>query len=196
MFVCWGAIMIDVYEKCPVFEDSSYTLRLVTTVDCLDLLKVYSDVKSVPLFNSDNCGGDDFYYTTENRMTEAIKYWLWEYSRQGFVRWSIVDNHKKEVIGTIELFHRAANDYFTNCGLLRLDLRSDYELSAEIIKILTLIRVPTFELFDCDKIATKANPEAVERIKALNEIGFNLSDEKLIGHDGTEYENYYVMYNQ
>ncbi len=188
--------MIDVYEKCPVFEDSSYTLRMVTPDDCLDLLKVYSDVKSVPLFNSDNCGGDDFYYTTENRMIEAIKYWLWEYSRQGFVRWSIIDNQKKETIGTIELFHRDANDYFTNCGLLRLDLRSDYELYAEIIKILTLIIVPTFELFDCDKIATKAKPEAVERIKALDELGFSLSYEKLIGHNRTEYENYYVLYNQ
>lgn len=194
MFVCRGVIMIDVYKKCPIFEDSSYTLRMVNPDDCLDLLKVYSDMKSVPLFNSDNCGGDDFYYTTESRMTEAIKYWLWEYSRQGFVRWSIVDNHKKEVIGTIELFHRAANDYFTNCGLLRLDLRSDYELSPEIMKILTLIIAPTFELFDCDKIATKANPEAKERRKALGELGFSLSDEKLIGHDGTEYINYFVLH--
>ena len=194
MFVCWGAIMINVYKKCPVFEDLSYRLRMINPDDCLDLLKVYSDVKSVPLFNSDNCGGDNFYYTTENRMMEAIKYWLLEYSRQGFVRWSIVDNRKKEVIGTIELFHRDANDYFTNCGLLRLDLRSDYELSAEIIKILTLIIAPTFELFDCGKIATKANTEAVDRIRALNDLGFYLSDEKLIGHDGTEYINYFVLH--
>lgn len=177
-----------------LFRDS--TLSLVTCDDCLDLLKVYSDVKSVPLFNSDNCGGDDFYYTTENRMMEAIKYWLWEYSRQGFVRWSIVDNPKKEVVGTIELFYRDANDYSTNCGLLRLDLRSDYELSAEIIKILTLIIAPTFELFDCDKIATKANPESIERTRALNALEFNLSDEKLIGHDGTEYKNYYVLHKE
>lgn len=186
--------MIDVYNNCPVFEDSSYTLRMVNPDDCLDLLKVYSDVKSVPLFNSDNCGGDDFYYTTENRMTEAIKYWLWEYSRKGFVRWSIVDNCKKEVIGTIELFHREANDYYTNCGLLRLDLRSDYEFSAETIKILTLIIAPTYELFDCDKIATKAIPEATERRNALGELGFSLSNEKLIGHDGTEYINYFVLH--
>lgn len=196
MFACRGAIMIDVYKKCPVFEDSRYTLRMVTADDCLDLLKVYSDVKSVPLFNNDNCGGDDFYYTTENRMMEAIKYWLWEYSRQGFVRWSIVNNYKKEVIGTIELFHRDANDYYTNCGLLRLDLRSDYEISTEIIKILTLILAASFELFDCDKIATKANPEAMERIRALNELGFNLSNEKLIGHDDTEYINYYVLHKE
>ncbi len=188
--------MIDVYEKCPVFEDSSYTLRMVTTDDCLDLLNVYSDVKAVPFFNSDNCGGDDFYYTTENRMMEAIKYWLWEYGRQGFVRWSVIDNHKKETIGTIELFHRDSDDYFTTCGLLRLDLRSDYELSAEIIKILRLILLPTFDLFECDKIATKANPEAIVRIGALNELGFNLSDEKLIGHDGSEYINYYVFHKK
>ena len=188
-----GAIMIDVYKKCPVFEDSSYTLRMVTTDDCLDLLKVYSDVKAVPLFNSDNCGGDDFYYTTESRMTEAIKYWLWEYGRQGFVRWAIVDNCKKEVIGTIELFHREANDYFTNCGLLRLDLRSDYENATDIQNILSLILEPSFELFDCDKIATKAIPEAKERIKALSNMGFVFLQEKLIGHDGTNYKDYFIF---
>ena len=33
-----------------------------------------------------------------------------------------------------------------------------------------------------------------ERIKALNELGFNLSDKKLIGHDGTKYKNYYVLH--
>ena len=36
--------------------------------DKADLLKVYSDEKSVPFFNSDNCGGDDFYYTTEKSV--------------------------------------------------------------------------------------------------------------------------------
>lgn len=194
MFLWRGIVMSNIYEICPQFENQKYLLRPVIEDDYTDLLKVYSDVKSVPLFNSDNCGGDDFYYTTESRMKEVINYWLWEYSRQGFVRWSIIDNRKKEVIGTIELFHRDANDYFTNCGLLRLDLRSDYELSTEIIKILTLIIAPTFELFDCDKIATKANSEAVERVSALNNLGFNLSDEKLIGHDGTEYINYFVLH--
>ena len=39
-----------------------------------------------------------------------------------------------EAIGTIELFHRDAADYFTDCGLLRLDIRSDYEMSDKIIK--------------------------------------------------------------
>lgn len=186
--------MSDVYEICPVFENLDYRLKMVTTDDHLDLLKVYSDMKSVPFFNSDNCYGDDFHYTTKQQMTSAIAFWIDKYEHKDFVRWSIVDNYAKEVIGTIELFHRDANDYFTNCGLLRLDLRSDYEVHSKILKILTLILNPTFDLFCCDKIATKAIPDAVERIKALNELGFKLSDEKLIGHDDTEYENYYVIY--
>ena len=183
--------MSNIYEICPQFENEKYLLRFVNEDDCRDLLKVYSDKKAVPFFNSDNCGGDDFYYTTESRMEEAIKYWLWEYERQGFVRWSIVDKNTNEAIGTIELFHRDSNDYFTNCGLLRLDLRNDYETAKEIENILSLILKPTFELFDCDKMATKAVPEAKERIKALSNMGFVLSKEKLIGHDGTEYFNYY-----
>lgn len=183
--------MSIIYEICPQFENEKYLLRLVNEDDCRDLLKVYSDKKAVPFFNSDNCAGDDFHYTTESRMEEAIKYWIWEYSRQGFVRWSIIDKDAIEAIGTIELFHRDSNDYFTNCGLLRLDLRSDYENATEIEKVLSLIIKPTFELFDCDKIATKAIPEAKERIKALSNMGFVLSKEKLIGHDGTEYFNYY-----
>lgn len=185
--------MEDVYEKCPVFENEKYKIRLVAGEDWLDLLKVYSDKMAVPFFNSDNCGGDDFYYTTEKRMKEAIDYWLFEYNRKGFVRWSIVDQFCGAAIGTIELFNRQANDYFTNCGVLRLDLRSGYEQADILRDILSLIVAPAFELFHCDKIATKAIPEAGERIKALERLGFRAAQEKLVGHDGTEYGSYYVL---
>ena len=79
---------------------------MVSQEDRLDLLKVYSDKEAVSFFNSDNCGGDDFYYTTENRMQQAIDYWLFEYNRRGFVRWTIISKETHEAIGTIELFHR------------------------------------------------------------------------------------------
>lgn len=185
--------MVDVYENCPEYENESYILRMVTKEDKEDLLKVYSDEKAVPLFNGDNCGGDDFYYTTENRMEQAIEYWLWEYNRRGFVRWTVISKATNEAIGTIELFHRDSADYFTNCGLLRLDIRSDYEISNEIIKILRLIIEPAYTLFHCDKIATKAIVSATERISALKNLGFKPSEEKLIGHDGTEYDSYFTL---
>lgn len=183
----------NVYKLCPSFENERFLLRLVDPGDCKDLLKVYSDENAVPFFNSDNCGGDDFYYTTGRRMREAIEYWLWEYGRKGFVRWTIIDNLNSQAIGTIELFNRKADDFFTDCGLLRLDLRSDYEEQNFIINILSLILSSTFEMFDCGKIATKAVPAATERIKSLKDIGFALSEEKLIGHDGKAYNNYFVI---
>lgn len=60
--------MDSVYVSCPKFENKRFNLRFISIDDCDGLLKVYSDEKAVPLFNSDNCGGDDFYYNTRERM--------------------------------------------------------------------------------------------------------------------------------
>ena len=184
---------MNIYKNCPTLENEKYILRPVSDRDSDDLLKVYSDVKSVPLFNSDNCHGDDFYYTTKERMKQALDFWKQAYDNGWFVRLSIVDKKLGEVIGTIEEFHRGGKDFFTNCGLLRLDLRSDYEKSAEIESILSLIAVPSFDLFGCGIVTTKAIPTATERISALTRLGFTLSCKPLIGHDGTEYYDYYVL---
>jgi len=181
----------DVYQDCPVFDDGNYCLRLVAEDDAEDLLKVYSDEKAVPFFNSDNCGGDDFHYTCLGKMREAVSYWLWEYERRGFVRWSIFSRKHEEVIGTIELFHRDAEDYFTDCGLLRLDLRSDYEKADVIKEILQQIGAPAFDMFSCRMLATKAVPK--ERIRALAALGYEESDHALIGHDGSQYKFYWVL---
>ncbi len=185
--------MLNPYQKCPVYENESYVLRLSAKDDAADLLKVYSDEKAVPLFNSDNCGGDDFHYTTLSRMEEAIEYWLWEYSREGFVRWSILSKAGNEAIGTIELFKRNAKDFFTDCGLLRLDLRSDFEKEDSIFEILNLIVPPAFELFECSMVATKIPPFATPRKSAAEKLGFTLSSEKLIGHGGEIYTDYYTL---
>jgi len=184
--------MADVYDHCPVMEHGRYLFRLVESKDCADLFKVYSDEKAVPLFNSDNCHGDDFHYTTIERMKQAIDFWLFSYEKRYFVRWSILDKRSGEAIGTIELFNRRAKDYFTDCGILRLDLRSDYEVQREIVSMLEWMLEPAYEWFACGMIATKAVPAAKERIAALEKLGFVYTKERLIGHDGTEYEDYFV----
>lgn len=185
--------MQDVYKKCPIYENEKYLFRLVEHQDCKDLLKVYSDEKAVPFFNSDNCNGDDFYYTTAERMQQAIDFWLKEYRKKYYVRWSVIDKTIHAAVGTIELFHRKAEDYFTDCGLLRLDLRSDYEQKDEIESILKLIMSFAFEDFQCNKVATKAIPLAAERIAALESTGFQATDEFLLGHDGTKYDSYFII---
>ena len=174
--------MMNVYEKCPVFENEKYLLRMVEQGDAADLLSVYSDEKSVPIFNSDNCNGDNFHYTTMERMKKQIGFWLMEYENRVYVRWTIIDKDIQSSIGTIECFHRDSNtDYFNNCGLLRLDLRSDYEHKEQILEILNLIIQPAFQLFDCRMIATKIVPTASERREAAVKLGFVVTEEKLIG---------------
>lgn len=184
--------MQDVYECCPVFEGERFLLRPVSLGDCAALLKVYSDERAVLLFNSDNCHGDDFHYTTMERMRIAIDFWLSSYKQRYFVRWSIVDQKSGEVIGTIELFNRRADDWFDNCGILRLDLRSDYERTEILREILALIIPKAYDLFGCDRLAAKAVSLAAERIAALEQMGFAACREKLIGHDGTVYGDYFV----
>ena len=187
--------MIDVYETPPVLENERYLIRFIRKEDCDDLLCVYSDEKAVPFFNSDNCNGDDFHYITKERMQQAIDFWLREYGMRYYVRFAICDKRKNNAaIGTLEIFNRQADDFFTDCGLLRLDLRSDYEQEEEIGNLLSLIVSPFFTLFSCSMIATKAIPAAKERISALKTFGFELSAEPLIGgHDGTVYGDYWIL---
>lgn len=78
--------MSDVYKSCPTFENNRFLLRFSQLDDASDLVSVYSDKNALPFFNSDNCHGDNFYYPTEERMREAIKFWLTSYSTKWFVR--------------------------------------------------------------------------------------------------------------
>lgn len=186
---------MNVYEHCPERSNERFLLRLVSESDREDLLKVYSDPASVPLFNSDNCHGDDFYYQTSERMAQAIEMWLWSYDNGWFVRWSIIDKGAEQAVGTIELFLRPSEDSYDGCGVLRLDLRSDYENEADITDILSLILPPAFGWFGCEAIITKAKPMAEKRIRALTQMGFVSSDEPLIGHDGTAYGDYWILHS-
>ena len=178
--------MTDIYKYRPESENRRYLLRIVREEDCADLLKVYSDEMAVPLFNSDNCNGDDFHYTTMERMKQAIEFWLFSLENRYFVRWTIIDKFVGEAIGTVELCGEKKR------GILRLDLRSDYEKRKIISELLGLCH----ELLDdFGIVVTKAVPQAAERIAALNKFGFEPYSEKIIGHDGTEYGDYYVLVN-
>ena len=186
--------MSDVYENCPAFENDKFLLRFSQLDDAEDLVSVYSDKNALPFFNSDNCHGDNFYYPNEDRMRQAIKFWLSSYSSKWFVRWTIIDKEKHEAIGTIEVFHRSANANFNHVGVLRLDLKSEYETSEEIFTIMNLIVPPTFDLFECEEIITKVPVYAVERIEAMKRVGFKMSTKLLVGTmDGYAYKDYWTI---
>ena len=109
----------DVYTECPILENDVITLRRTNMEDAEELLKCYSDEKAVPLFNSDNCHGDNFFYPTIEKMNQAIEFWEFSYKNKYFVRWTIILNSTNEKIGTIEMFNRDGEN-----GVLRIDLQS------------------------------------------------------------------------
>ena len=188
--------MKSVYEEVPVLENEKYLLRFVLKEDADDLLKIYSDKKSLPFFNSDNCHGDNFYYPTIERMNEAVKFWLDSYKSKWFVRWVIIEKDTNKIIGSIELFHREADDFFNHAGVLRLDLGSDYETTETIECVASLIVPAAYDLFDTDKIITKIPLYAVERKSAFEKLGFINSEEFLIGTiDKYAYKDYWERLN-
>ena len=182
--------MENVYDVCPQFENDRFLLRYVQKSDAEDLLKIYSDKNALPFFNSDNCDGDNFYYDTMEKILKAIDFWIYSYDNKWFVRWVIVDKITSEVIGTIELFQRVSYDDFNGNGLLRLDLRSDYERADKITDILSLIIPPAYDMFGCNEIASKVPNYAVEREEAFSSYGFTRIDSGLISKDGAVFYGY------
>ena len=183
---------MNVYEECPVIENECFLLRFTQENDCDELLKVYSDEKAVPLFNSDNCHGDDFHYRTRERMAQAIAFWMFSYKERYFVRWSIIDRKTGEAVGTIELFRRESDGSLPLTALLRLDLRSDYERTDEIECMLELILPVAHDLFGCESVLTKAVPQAAGRRIALAAMGFQPTERAVVGEDGTAYGDYWL----
>ncbi len=184
---------MNIYETCPVIENEQFTLRLFDSKDCDDLLKVYSDKMALPFFNSDNCDGDNFYYSTKERMESAMDFWRSSYEKGWFVRFSVVDKAKSEVIGTVELCLRSSDDEFNQMGILRVDVRSDYEEERMLYSIFSLICPKVESLLGSKGVLTKAPIYAVERIKAIEKVGFTKSAHLLIGKTGYAYDGYWTI---
>ena len=184
---------MNIYNACPIIENDRYTIRLFDNNDCDDLLKVYSDKNALPFFNSDNCDGDNFYYVTKERMAEAISFWKMAYDNGWFVRLSIIDKAISSVIGTVELCLRVSEDEFNNMGILRLDVRSDYEREDSLYDIFSLITPKLEEILGCKGVLTKAPIYAVERVKAIKKVGFTKSEHLLIGKTGYAYDGYWTI---
>ena len=183
---------MTVYDSVPHFESEHYLLRFIQKEDVRDLCEVYGDKHALPFFNSDNCHGDNFYYPTMERMEAALDFWLKSYETKWFVRWTIVDKAAGKAVGTVELFHREADDYFNHTGVLRLDVKSDYEQAAMIAEIAGVIVPPAYSLFATDRIITKVPLYAVERMAAFEKMGFKKSEEFLYGPaGGYAYKDYW-----
>lgn len=177
--------MYDVYQKCPMLSNEIVTIRLISADDAEELLNCYSDPAAVPFFNSDNCHGDNFYYTSLEQMKKAVEFWQYSYKSRWFVRMIIILNETNEKIGTIEMFNRDAESVYGSHGILRIDLMSKYENENIISAVLNLTDKHFFDAFYVNCILTKAVPEAKQRITALKANQYSEAKDFEVG------ENYY-----
>ena len=184
---------MDIYSTCPTLESEKFIVRLLRDEDCDDLLKVYSDKNALPFFNSDNCNGDNFYYATKERMSEAVAFWKTAYENRWFARLSIVDKSGSGVIGTVELCLRVSEDAFNHMGILRVDVRSDYEREDCLFDLFSLITPKLEELLGCRGVLTKATIYAVDRIRAVRRAGFSKSEHLLIDGNGYAHDGYWTF---
>lgn len=183
---------MNIYEKCPILENENYVIRLFSPDDLEDLLKVYSDKNALPFFNSDNCHGDNFFYDTKEKMQKALEFWKMSYENGWFARLSIYDKKSATVIGTAELCVRVSDDVFNNTWILRVDVRSDFEKADVLFEIFAIVSNFLSQNFPNQKIITKVPLYAVERIKAVTQVGFSKSENCLIGTNGFAYDGYWI----
>ena len=146
----------------------------------------------VVYFRQNSVDYDPSYMKNGERMEKAIRFWDFSYRNRYFVRWAIVDRSNGDVVGTVEIFRREAEDAFTDTALLRLDLRSDYEKEEFMQNIMHIIIEYAYSLFNCKTITTKAVPAAVTRRTVLEHLGFRESQNTLKGQDGMLYNSYFV----
>lgn len=182
-----GKAMKNIYEECAIIQNEVICLVQTKMEDAKELLACYSDKEAVPFFNADNCHGDTFYYDTLERMEQAIKFWCEAYEYKQFVRWTIILKETNEKIGTIEMFNRGMAKDFGMHGILRIDLQSKYEKREIVASILDIANETFYEAFSVDYIITKAIPNAIERIDALE-------TKKYVKIDGSKFgiKDYYV----
>ena len=181
---------MDPFESCPTIETSNFQLRKTIPDDAKDLLQCYSDQEAVKFFNSDNCN-TDFYFQNLKEMKEYMDVWECEYLDKVYVRFSIIDKKNDWVIGTIEFCPWLKKaEMFGKLAVLRLDIASMYEKEEIISELLQAVNKYLYDLFQVEKVFTKAIPAAAERILAL----FNCGYSKLIEDSIVPYGDYYIRY--
>ena len=176
----------DPYIKCPEYESRNFLLRLVSMDDAEDLFLCYNDTESQKIFNSDNCTSD-FKFSMLEHMKEYMEGWLDAYRNRRFIRYSIIDKHINRAIGTIEIFGGERGGERTEFGVLRIDVKSEYE-NEEVLGELLKISDSFFRDVSTAMFITKAIPDAVQRINALIQNGYTPTP---VG-DGGRREHYYM----
>lgn len=154
---------VHIYEECPIYETTSFKLRLVRPEDARALLVCYSDKRAVSKMNADHCT-NNFYFTTIEEMTDCIMFWLREYREHRYVRFAVIPRNCNNAVGTIEVF---GGEY----GVLRIDIATEYDKENYIEEFIRLAVLHFIRDFQIKSIKMKVS-NTPERILLLKKYGF------------------------
>jgi RimJ/RimL family protein N-acetyltransferase len=188
----------DPYVHCPTFENERFLLRLVEPSDAEDLLAVYADPAAQEILNE--CGGWNclqgiaYGVKTLEEIKRGIDFWLAEYHKRWYIRFAIVDKESRKAVGTIELGVFPKGELFEDKAALRLDICSEHEKENDIYEMLPLMIQAAVKTYGANGIVTRAISVADERVRALKQHGFVLSDFTFTdGHGwGVTYGDFWV----
>jgi len=178
------------FIECPIYETERFIIRKLKREDTEELFSCYSDPKAVKCFNGDCCG-DDFYYTDIEKFRECVEYWLSRYDAEDFVRWSIQDKGKQILFGTIEVC--PSLKYAVDgklMGILRIDLKSEYERQEVIEELLDVLLKHVYKDFQIASVLMKIQKEARERQKLVRRYCFVPAKDEC----NISFSDYYVSY--
>lgn len=179
----------DPFVVCPVYETERFSLRKLVAEDALLLLDCYSDPEAARFFNGDNCG-DSFYYEDLSAFKKCVvDYWLKAYRIRDYVRWTVLDQRKSRIIGTVELCPaREQVVEGKKIGILRIDLHSDYEQEPMLLELLHALNDHLYEDFGLYALLSKFWPEAAARVRVAERLGFV----PISGHHQIPFPYYYI----
>ncbi len=157
------------------YETERFLLRQVEEADAPALLKCYADPAAVARMNEDNCMRG-FLCETEEALRAYIRIW----QSEDYARPAVIDKATGEPVGTLEIFGG-------EIGVLRVDLRADYETPETLRELYTLAMEWFPKDFPMGAMVTKASVKAPHRRAVLKELRFS-GPESFRG-----YEDYYRM---
>ena len=182
---------MDIYTQCPRYENELLFLRQTRVEDALQLAKIYADKESRKLFNMDNFAQPCF-FETEEEMRREICFYNASYQARDFVRWSVFLKENKELIASVECFARESDGVFPRAGILRMDIKSEWEMESILVSIMELMILHAYEDFHVDLIATKVVPDAQLRQSVLQKMGFLFSEQQPMDHQGNRLKDYMI----
>lgn len=177
-----------IYSFCPEYQGEFITLVPISQNHANQLLSIYSNNNINPYINCDT-SNDCLCIKTIEQMRKTIDSWIEAYKTKNYVRWAVIGKtgiFKDKVIGSIKAFHILKRDHFGQSCFIQIDLENQAENSVIISDILKIADNNFYSDFSTAKIITKGF-SSKERIEALKENNFHLSDKNLFN----KYDNYW-----